>query len=305
MKRFPWDILFALLLGLGLGVAYAWVIAPRGTTNTQPTALRADFKDAYRAAIAAAFAATGNLPRAQARLALLGDSDSVSALDSQAQRLIASGAGGGSGSGGGFAQADQLAALAQALKNGYASSSVPTPTLAPVAVDPSETLPPTPQDLPFQLTETPLVADTEAASTPLAETQPVQTESAALNPTPRPTRTLVPTVGAPFTLTAQDTVCDANLPDGLLQVFVFNSAHRQVAGAKIIISWENGEDVFFTGFKPEVGNGYADYTMTPNINYTLRLEAGSDIASGLIAPTCQTASGDSFLGGIKLTFQQP
>lgn len=296
MKRFPWDILLALLLGLGLGVAYSWVIAPRGTTNTQPTVLRADFKDSYRAAIAAAFAATGNLPRAQARLALLGDSDSATALDSQAQRMIASGE---------FSQADQLAALSQALKNGYASNPVPTPTTEIVAVDPSETLPPTPQDLPFQLTETPLVAETEAANTSLPETPAVQTESVALNPTPRPTRTLVPTVGAPFALTAQDTVCDSNLPDGLLQIFVFNSAHRQVAGVKIIISWDNGEDAFFTGFKPEVGNGYADYVMTPNVNYTVRLAAGSDVATGLIAPTCQTASGEAFLGGLKLTFQQP
>ena len=68
MKRLPWDVVLALLLGLGLGVAYSWLIAPRGDTNTNPTLLRADFKDAYRSAIAAAFAATRNLPRAQARL---------------------------------------------------------------------------------------------------------------------------------------------------------------------------------------------------------------------------------------------
>ena len=65
------------------------------------------------------------------------------------------------------------------------------------------------------------------------------------------------------------------------------------------------EDQFFTGLKPEVGNGYADFVMSPNVTYTLRLAAGSDIADGLIAPTCQTPSGEAFLGGIKLTFQQP
>jgi hypothetical protein len=45
--------------------------------------------------------------------------------------------------------------------------------------------------------------------------------------------------------------------------------------------------------------------MSPNIVYTVRLASGSDIASDLIAPTCQTPSGETFLGGIKLTFQQP
>ncbi len=291
MRRVPWAILLALFAGLGLGVVYSWMIAPRGAVDTKPTVLRADFKDQYRGAIAASFAATGNLPRAQARLSLIGDPDSIEALNSQAQRMIASGE---------FTQADQLAALALALENGYASFSVPTPTLESldnVSVEPSITLPPPPpsEDLPFQFTETP-----ELVETPIVETQAVVD-----NPTPRPTRTLIPTVGAPFALIAQDTVCDTNFPDGLLQVIVFNSRRRQVAGAKIIIAWENGQEEFFTGLKPEIGNGYADFSMSPNVTYALRLAAGSDIAAGLVAPTCQTPGGEDFLGGVKLTFQQP
>jgi len=163
------------------------------------------------------------------------------------------------------------------------------------------TLPASPQAIPFQFTETPQLIDTQSIDTLVTETQPVINNT----PTPRPTRTPIPTIGVPFALFAQDTVCDTNLPDGLLQVLVFNSSRRQVAGAKIIITWDAGEEQFFTGFKPEVGNGYADYLMSPNITYTLRLALGSDVASGLTAPTCQTPSGETFLGGIKLTFQQP
>jgi len=289
--RWPsWGILLALLAGFGLGTAYAWLIAPRGAIDTGPGILRADFKDQYRAVIAAAFAATSNLPRAEARLSLLGDADPIAELNSQAQRTIASGD---------FAQADQLAALAMALQNGYASSAVPTPTLENsgnnTQVNPVESVPPPPQELPFQSTETP----------PVIDTQTIETQPAPINPTPRPTRTLVPTLGVPFALIAQDTVCDTNLPDGLLQVMIFSSSRRQVAGAKIIITWENGEDEFFTGLKPEIGNGYADFIMSTNTTYTLRLAAGSDIATGLIPSTCQNPSGETFLGGIKLTFQQP
>ncbi len=91
MRRFPFDILLTLLLGLGLGLAYSWLFSPLRVVDADPIALRADFKDAYRSAIAASYAATGNLPRAQARLALLGDTNSTEALNSQAQRLIASG----------------------------------------------------------------------------------------------------------------------------------------------------------------------------------------------------------------------
>jgi len=294
MRRFPWDILLTLLAGLGLGLAYAWVISPLRVVASDPIALRADFKDQFRSAIAAAFVATSNLPRTEARLSLLGDSDVVEALNSQAQRMIASGE---------FAQADQLATLAIALENDNVLAVLPTHTSDDAGtIEPeSSTIFPQPsEDLPFQLTETPEVFDT-----PVAETQGVETQAVVLNPTPRPTRTPVPTLGAPFVLIAQDPVCDSTFPEGLLQVVVFNSTRRQVTGAKIIITWENGEDQFFTGLKPEIGNGYADFVMSPNITYTLRLAAGSDIASELIAPTCQNPSGEAFLGGIKLTFQQP
>jgi len=295
MKRIPFDLIIALLLGLGLGLAYSWLISPLRVVDADPIALRADFKDNYRSAIAAAYAATGNLPRAQARLILLGDNNSPDILNSQAQRLIASGASGE------FQQADQLVALASALQNGTGQVSLPTstPTTSEngtTAITASITALPSPTtDIPSEFTETPQ----------MTETQNVDTQVIVSTATPRPTRTPIPTVGVPFTLVAQDSVCDNTLPDGLLQVFIFNSKHRQVPGAKIIITWDNGEEQFFTGLKPEVGNGYADYTMSPDITYTLRLANGSDIASGLIAPTCQTPTGETFLGGIKLTFQQP
>ena len=302
MRRIPFDIIITLLLGLGLGLAYSWLFSPLHVVDASHIALRADFKDAYRSAIAASYGATNNLARAQARLALLGDPNSIERLAqkaavilastrSQAQRLIASGE---------FAQADRVVALAIALENGTIVVAAPTFTstadnAVTVVKEATATLPPPPPDLPFQFTETPQSIDPQ-----IIETQPVINTA-----TPRPTRTLIPTVGAPFTLIAQDTVCDATLPDGLLQVLVFNSNRKQIAGAKIIITWANGEEQFFTGLKPEISHGYADYSMSPNIAYTVRLASGSDIASELTAPTCQTPSGETFIGGIKLTFQQP
>ena len=293
MRRFPWDILLALLAGLGLGLVYAWVISPLHVIDTEPSILRADFKDQYRSAIAAAYAATGNLPRAQARLALLGDANPVEALNAQAQQMLASGES--------FQQADQVAALALAL--GEDGNVPPTETEVvelvtevannDVVTTPTSTLPPPPPDVPIGLTETPQVVELEP-------TQPIVVES-----TPRPTRTPVPTFGAPFKVTGQDTVCDTNLPDGLLQVLVYNKNRKQLAGIEIVVTWDGGEEKFFTGFKPEIGNGYADLIMTPNITYTVQLARGSDIVSGLATSTCQTSNGETFFGGIKLTFQQP
>jgi hypothetical protein len=285
MRRIPWDILLALLAGLGLGLVYSWVISPARVSDSEPLALRVDFKDHYRSAIAAAYAATDNLPRAQARLALLADTDPIEALNAQAQRMLAGGQS--------PEEADQVAALASALEQGIAlevTGTATTEIINDIDTASTSTLPLAPSDIPVEVTETP---------------QPLETPATVSTSTPRPTQTAIPTLGAPFTLTGQETVCDPNLPDGLLQVIVFDSRRRQLAGAKILITWEGGEEEFFTGLKPELGNGYADFIMDPGSTYTLQLGAGSDIASGLSTSACQTSEGETFAGGIKLTFQQP
>jgi hypothetical protein len=291
MRRIPWDVFLALLIGLGLGLVYSWVISPLGVSNAEPTTLRADFKDQYRSLIAAAYAATGNLPRAQARLALLRDSNPVESLNGQAQRMQASSQS--------FERTDQLVALALALDGNIGDESTnDTPDSTPTIVEitneandlPSETALPPAADIPVDLTETP---------------QTIETQTVVLESTPRPTSTFTPVPGKPFALSGQETICDPNLPNGLLQVLVLSSNRRQIAGVEIDITWDGGKEQFFTGLKPELGNGYADYGMTPDITYSIQLARGSDVAQGIIAPTCQSSDGEPFLGGIKLTFQQP
>jgi hypothetical protein len=266
------------------------MISPLRVTDADPVALRADFKDSYRAAIAAAYSATGNLSRAQARLSLLQDSNTVEALNAQAQRMLANGDSN--------QQTDQVAALALALEKGITSTSGSAPATEVAGIpEATATFAIRPSEVPIELTATGAVIDTQS---PADETQPAPVPS-----TPRPTRTPVPTLGAPFALTGQENICDSNLPDGLLQIIVLNFNRRQIAGAKILITWDGGEEQFFTGLKPELGDGYADYVMTPNTTYTVQLALGSDIAANLVTPTCQSSSGETFSGGIKLTFQQP
>ncbi|HSL30018.1 MAG TPA: hypothetical protein VK900_12525 [Anaerolineales bacterium] len=295
MRGSLWAVLLALLVGAGLGVAYTWVLAPRSITDASPLSLRDDFKDQYRAAIAAAYAATGNLPRAQARLTLVGDPDPVQALNAQAQRMRAGSAGGG------FGHADQVAALASAL-NGD-SSGAPVRTLTPeteepVAIERTATV------NPLELTDEVISDETpaEPETGEIVETLPAET---LIPPTPRPAHTFTPEPGEPFALVGEETVCDPNLPDGLLQVLVLNRSRRQLPGIEILITWDSGSERFFTGLKPELGNGYADYLMSPSNIYTVQLASGSDVALGLTSPTCQNPDGETFSGSIKLTFQQP
>jgi len=290
MRRLPWDIFLALLAGLGLGLVYSWIISPTRVIDTEPAVLRADFKDQYRSVIAAAYAATGNLPRAQARLALLRDADPVEALNAQAQRMLARGEQ--------VERADQVAALAALMSDeNNINAPIPSPTLelvSQIETAPTVTvtsLPPS-SDVPTEPTEIPEIIEVEPTSTVSV-------------PTPRPTATVIPTLGAPFALTGQESICDSNLPDGLLQVLVISPNRRQLAGVEIVITWDSGKEQFFTGLKPELGNGYADYIMTPDVAYAVQLARGSDVAVGITAPTCQTPAGEAFFGGIKLTFQQP
>ena len=300
MRRVPWSSLFALLAGLGLGLAYAWNISPARVTDAQPSALRADFKDHYRSAIAAAYVATGDLSRARTRLSLLGDGNSIEALNAQAQRMRARNASGES-----VDEADQVVALASALDQNAAN----IPTATTTAQSAGNT--PEPVDTAIVVVTINAATSTFPASTSEVPAEPtetpptIETQTTSIAATPRPTRTFIPTAGAPFTLAGQESVCDPNLPDGLLQVLVFNSNRRQMPGIEILITWQGGAENFFTGLKPELGNGYADYIMSPDVIYTLQLRSGSDIASGLSIPTCRTAGGETFSGGIKLTFQEP
>lgn len=88
-------------------------------------------------------------------------------------------------------------------------------------------------------------------------------------------------------------------------MIVSDKAAEQVPGVKITITWNGGEEHFFTGFKPELGNGYADYVMPPDILYTLHLADGSVYAYDLSAPTCKTENEELYWGGLRLKFQQP
>lgn len=288
MNRITLHLLLALLAGLGLGLGYSWLIAPSHYTDATPSILRADFKADYRAVVAAAYASNHDLARARSRLAELKDPDPVQALSAQAQQMLAAGES--------FEDVRLVAQLASDIKQGEASFSLPdTPTEIVVTELPA--------------TQTPLVAETPIV-TPIGQvtftpTQVVETPFVFTSPTPRPTYTPAPPPGKPFALVGQDTVCDTTLPQGLLQVMFLDSRRRQVAGVEVTVTWDNGEDSFFTGFKPELGDGYADFQMEAGITYSVRVVESGTTVPNVSIPSCTDSNGQPYLGGLLLTFQQP
>ena len=289
MKRQIWELLLALLAGLGLGLLYSWVISPVRYVDTTPNTLRADFKDQMRAAIAAAYATTGNLERARARLSLLGDADSIQALSAQAQQMLAAGDSGQS--------MQQIAQLASDLGQPQVAA-IPTNTLVPTATSISIAT-----SSSSNLTTATLVS-TATAGTSTPEQQATSTPNIFASPTARPTRTPTAAPGAPFELVSQDTVCDPNVQEGLLEVVLMDSRRRQIPGIEIVVTWDGGEDHFFTGFKPELGDGYGDYVMQTGIVYSVLVANEGTPVSNISAPSCNGDNG-TFTGAIKLTFQQP
>jgi hypothetical protein len=318
-RRGHWYLLTGLLIGLVLGVGYAWVLAPVEFIDTTPDSLRADFKDEYRYLIAASYHVSGNLERASARLTLLGDPDPAAALGAQAQRMLAANAPAGA--------VRLVAELAEAMLNpALASAELPgepaaePPQSPPVASD-IQPLPPADTPLPTDATSPfePILAPTETPSpsptntrtaTPDPRTRtPTPTNTPRNSPTPIPTATIRPsltptaTPGLPFQLVNQSTFCDSVRP-GLLQVVLENAAGNPASGIEITITWLGGEETFYTGLKPELGFGYADFTMTPDIEYALSLSGGVTRVSGLQTSTCNADTGD-YPGSIRLEFRQP
>jgi len=293
-QRGPWYLLTGLVLGVALGLVYAWVLAPVKYVDTVPDMLREDYKAQYRALVAAAYMATGDLPRAQARLYQLNDPEVARTVAIQAQQALAEGRP--------EAETRALGLLAVALGQGPA----PIPTLPEAPLPATDVPAETPVETPS--VEAPLATATSTLSVASATPAPTRRTPLPTN-TPLPTRTASPTPGAPFVLQDQTLVCNPNLGQPLIQVEAYDAAGQPVPGVEVIVAWNGeqgaGEDRFFTGLKPELGLGYADLVLTPGITYTLSLADGGQPVPDLVAAECESDGGDRYWGSWLLVFAQP
>jgi hypothetical protein len=308
-NRGPWYLLTGFVLGAFLGLLYAWVVSPVEYVDTSPAAMRADFRDQYRALIASAYVANRDIARAQARLNLLNDRDVARTLAEQAQHTLADG--------GSPEVAQALALLALDLGQGptpvvaagspTAVSTLAIETAAVETAGPTATVTQLPTESP-QISTNPVTAAPEtsesSASPGAAQQTPEPTRTSLPTGAPLPTRTPTAISGAPIVLEEKTFVCDQSLGGPLIQVMAQNAARDQISGIEVIVNWEGGENHFFTGLKPELGPGYADFTMTPGEVYTLRLAEGGQPVSDLTAAECESGDGSRYWGSWHLRFAQ-
>jgi hypothetical protein len=328
-KRGSWYLLTGLLIGLILGVGAGWVYGWffRPLLETSPATLKAEYKDKYRILIASAFLADRDVVRARARLDLLKDPDVYQALAEQAQRSL--------NQNNSPSEAQALGLLALAIGQGVnpthvasptgveapaVTGSAPPETFTPVP-NPSETatanpqLPTLTQSAPTGAVSLAVVATTPAPSaaipsstppsgTPPTATPPMASGTPSATVTPGPTRIPTFTPGAPFVLDSRKLVCDQVLADPLIQVQAVDATGQPASGVEATVTWTGGEDHFFTGLKPELGVGYADFVMNPGTAYTLRVAEGGQPVSDLTAGECDKPGGGHAWGAWLLIFKR-
>lgn len=275
MRARAWlPVVLGLIVGIAGGLYYAWAIDPVEYTDTSPASLRADFKAAYLTLIASAYAADGDLGRAQARLALFPDPDPSESLAILAQQLLAAGVP--------SSEARAVALLSSDLEGAGATVSPGIPS----ASSPAHTLTPT----------------ARAIGAPSRTPTRTPTRTATRTPTRARTRTPTLAPASAFELESRQSVCDADLVAPLIQVVITAASGDPIPGVEIVVVWDEGEDHFFTGLKPELGLGYADFTMTPGVAYTLQLPGSGEPVTGLQVESCVGDDGQVYPGSWRLVF---
>jgi len=291
-RRGSWYLLTGAVLGVAVGLFYSWVISPVEYVDAPPYALRADFKNEYRALVAAAYLYSNDLLRAEDRLAQLKDDETAQSLAMQAQRALAEGHPEG--------EVSALGILAMALGEGVtpvASSAASTQTVT----IPSPVSAVTPTPILNQPTVSPSVP--EQGSPTQTSTVPAPQATNTLQPIS--TATSTPTKGAAFILQETRLLCNPDQTQPLIQVEIQDAVGQPVPSIELVVTWDGGEDVFFTGLKPELSMGYADFLMTPEVVYSLYLAEGGQSVNDLTAAECLSEDGKRYWGSWMLKFIQP
>jgi hypothetical protein len=108
-----------------------------------------------------------------------------------------------------------------------------------------------------------------------------------------------------FTLIEKRLICNIDQLSPLIQVEVLDSEGEPVAGVEVVVTWEGGKDQFFTGLQHELGLGYADFTMSPGVSYSVQLVGEDSVESNLSAADCVVEDGSRYWGSWYLIYTQP
>ncbi len=269
-------VLIGLIVGFIASIYYAWLVEPVVYTEASPARMSDRHKAEYILLVSQSYEADGNWERVQDRLAALNDPDIQQTVATLLEDFLRQGQP--------APVMQSLATLAGRLGVESAAIAVfapqPTPTLAIVQTAPA---------VPLAAVDTPVAPATQL---------PTSTPSPTLTPTSIPSPTVLPV----FRLLRQQRICDPAEPAPRIEVIAVDSSLEPLPGAEVIVLWDGGSDHFFTGFKPEKGLGYGDFTMSPDVVYQVMMVEGSQAVTDLRIEPCDEVAG-GLAGGWRLTFQ--
>ncbi len=280
-QRFPWAALIVgLLLGAIGGLAYAWFLNPVRFVNIGPDRLSAEDQQTYVLLVSETYMQDRDLDRARARLSALGVRDMANLVAVQADAALLRGAA--------SEEVRALSTLAEALgarpmaAEVFSGSAVPT-SAPPVEATATPTFQGMPSPVPAPTLELPTV-------TPVPQ---------------RPTSTpdLLPEAG--LSLLELTPICEDGYPSGRIEVYVFDEAGLGIPAVRVRVEWTGGQETFFTGLKPDVDLGYADFDMAPDTVYVVTLVGIGEPVVGIDSTACLTASGQTVLPTYRLVFGPP
>ena len=283
--------LIGFAVGLAMSLTYGWVLDPR-PQPISPADLTLQDKEVYIRLIAAAFLHDRNESRAQDRIRRLEDADFQTTIVNLTERYIDENKD--------IRDVRALVTLTDAIGQPSVKmvAFLPTPTPEPTATETStptrtltptatETQPPTatatitstPTETPEPTSTQPPTATRTRTPTP-AVTQtrtptptPTDAPTVTITPTliPSPTRTATPGLNSPFGVSESAVSCDDITNGGLLKLYIRDRLGAGISGVEISVTWAGGQDTLFTGFKPEIDPGYADFQMELGEVYRIEL----------------------------------
>ena len=283
-----WGVLSAgLLLGLAAGLFYTWVISPPEYYDTYPPLLDKSYRTGWIQMTVLAYGAEGNWNRAQLRLHGLSEAEIRPIAAATLDQAVAAGRP--------LATLQRMAKLATFygidtpavhIYTGE-DNAAPTPALTTTSQAVPPTSAPTPTAVPP--TNTPLPVPTLIAATP---------RDSALND---------------YHIISQTLTC-ANPPHiavSLILSHTITVRRREevewlpLAGREIWLLWEGGADRAVTGFNPEMGLGYADFTVAPGRVYKLYIDVprGAPVSTIQVEP-CTADEGEGWISRVLVFMAQ-
>ncbi len=254
--------LIGFFVGLSLTLIYGWYLDPRIPTIT-PAQLDLADTETYILLIAAAYRSDRDLAKAEARLAKFKMDNVVQFIGDLAEHYINQNAD--------IHDIHSLVVLADGLGQPCALCRLYLPTATSHSIEALTTIgrPSTAITSPTP-TSTQIRVDEPIPRATLPSDQPLNDLSPTPNPTITPRSPKAPRVDPPFRLAQSVPLCD-NSSDAHLRIYVQDRQGQGIPGIKINVRWANGEDSFFTGLKPEIDSGYADFDMQPDTIYQVSL----------------------------------